>query len=150
MTFKKISTLAVAAIMLAGVGITVAQDAFVAPATPEAAVAARQALMKQNGGLLRSAGNLTGAEAEAAMTTLMTNYSHIPTLFPEGSIVADSEALPVIWEKWDEFVAIAKTGEDAATAGLAAAKSGDVAAYTAALKTIGGTCGACHQTFRAQ
>ena len=150
MTFKKISSLAVAAILLAGVGITVAQDAFVAPATPEAAVAARKALMKQDGGLLRSAGNLTGAEAEAAMTTLQANYSHIPLLFPEGSIVADSEALPIIWEKWADFAAIAKTGEDAATAGLAAAKAGDAAGYAAALKTIGGTCGTCHQTFRGQ
>lgn len=148
MSIKKISAMAVAGLMTLGVVAVVAQDAFVAPATPEEAVSLRKALMKEDGGLLRSAGSLTGAEAVAAMQTLKDNYSHIPALFPEGSIVGDSEALPAIWENWDAFVAIAKTGEDAAAAGLAAAESGDAAGYAAALQAIGGTCGQCHQQFR--
>ena len=148
MSIKKISAVAIAGLMTLGVVAAFAQDAFVAPATPEEAVTARIALMKQDGGLLRSAGNLTGAEAVAAMQTLKDNYSHIPALFPEGSIVGESKALPAIWENWDAFVAIAKTGEDAAAAGLAAAEAGDATAYAAALQAIGGTCGACHQQFR--
>ena len=148
MSIKKISALAIAGLMAVGAVATVAQDAFVAPATPEEAVAMRKALMREDGGILRSAGNLTGDEAVAAMQTLQTNYSHIPDLFPEGSIVGDSEALPAIWENWDAFVAIAKSGEEAAAAGLAAAEAGDAAAYAAALQTLGGTCGACHQQFR--
>jgi cytochrome c556 len=148
MSIKKISAMAIAGLMTLGGVATVAQDAFVAPATPEEAVTMRQALMKEDGGLLRSSGNLTGAEAVAAMQTLQTNYSHIPALFPEGSIVGDSAALPAIWENWETFVAIAKTGEEAAAAGLAAAEAGDAAGYAAALKTIGGTCGQCHQQFR--
>lgn len=148
MSIKKISAMAVAGLMTLGVVAVVAQDAFVAPATPEEAVSLRKALMKEDGGLLRSAGSLTGAEAVAAMQTLKDNYSHIPALFPEGSIVGDSEALPAIWENWDAFVAIAKTGEEAAAAGLAAAESGDAAGYAAALQAIGGTCGQCHQQFR--
>ncbi|UJW85603.1 c-type cytochrome [Devosia sp. SL43] len=148
MSIKKISAMAVAGLMTLGVVAAFAQDAFVAPATPEEAVTARIALMKEDGGILRSAGNLTGAEAVAAMTTLQTNYSHIPALFPEGSIVGESKALPAIWENWDAFVAIAKTGEDAAAAGLAAAEAGDAAGYAAALQAIGATCGACHQQFR--
>lgn len=148
MSINKISAVAIAGLMTLGVVAAFAQDAFVAPATPEEAVAARIALMKEDGGLLRSAGNLTGAEAVAAMQTLKDNYSHIPALFPEGSIVGESKALPAIWENWDAFVAIAKTGEDAAAAGLAAAEAGDATAYAAALQAIGGTCGACHQQFR--
>ena len=148
MSIKMISAMAIAGVMTLGVVAAMAQDAFVAPATPEEAVATRIALMKEDGGILRSAAPLTGAEAVAAMQKLKDNYSHIPALFPEGSIVGESEALPAIWENWDAFVAIAKTGEDAAAAGLAAAEAGDAAGYAAALQAIGGTCGQCHQQFR--
>jgi cytochrome c556 len=148
MSIKKISAMAIAGLLAISAVATVAQDAFVAPATPEEAVTLRKNLMREDGGILRGAGDLTGAEAVAAMQTLQTNYSHIPDLFPEGSIVGESKALPAIWENWDAFVAIAKTGEDAAAAGLAAAEAGDAAGYAAALQALGGTCGACHQQFR--
>ena len=150
MSIKKITSLAMAGLMSVGVIAAFAQDAFVAPATPEEAVEMRQATMKSNGGTLRSAGELSGAEAVAAMQTLLDNYTNIPALFPEGSLVGDTKALPAIWENWDEFTAIVETGRAAAESGLAAAEAGDAAAYAEAVKTIGGTCGQCHQQFRAQ
>jgi cytochrome c556 len=124
-------------------------EPFTPPATPEEAVEARKALMRLNGATLRSAGNLTGAEAVAAMETLATDFDHIPALFPEGSIVGDSEASPAIWENWEAFVAIAEKAEAAALAGKAAAEAGDAAAYGAAIQAIGASCGECHQQFRA-
>ncbi|MBU1336535.1 MAG: cytochrome c [Alphaproteobacteria bacterium] len=148
MSIKKFSALAIAGLMTLGVVAAVAQDAFVPPATAEEALAARKALMREDGALLRSAGNLSGAEAVAAMQTLLDNYTHIPDLFPEGSIVGDSEALPAIWENWEDFVAIVETGKQAATDGLAAAEAGDATAYAAAVQALGATCGACHQQFR--
>ncbi|WP_332686821.1 cytochrome c [Devosia sp.] len=148
MSINKISAMAIAGLMTLGVVASVAQEAFVAPATAEEALAARKALMREDGGLLRTAGNLSGAEAAAAMQTLLDNYTHIPDLFPEGSIVGDSEALPAIWENWDAFVAIVETGKQAATDGLAAAEAGDATAYAAAVQALGTTCGACHQQFR--
>ena len=150
MKLGNIAALAAAGLMSLGVAATVAQDAFVAPATPEEAVETRQALMRTNGQTLRSAGDLTGEEAVAAMQTLVSDYTNMPALFPEGSIVGDSKALPAIWENWEEFNAIIEAGQQAATDGLVAAETGDAAAYAAALKTIGGTCGQCHQQFRAQ
>ncbi len=150
MSIKKISSLALAGLMSVGVLAAFAQDAFVAPATPEGAVEARQATMKENGAILRSAGQLSGAEAVAAMQTLLDNYTEIPALFPEGSLVGDTKALPAIWENWEEFTAIAETGRAAAESGLAAAEAGDAAAYGEAVKAIGATCGQCHQQFRAQ
>ena len=116
--------------------------------TPEEAVAMRKELMRVDGGILRGADALAGPEAIAAMQLLKDNLSHVPALFPEGSIVGDSEALPAIWENWETFVAIAKAGEDAAAIALAAAEAGDAAGYAAALQAIGGTCGQCHQQFR--
>lgn len=148
MSIKTISAMAIAGLMTAGVVSAFAQDAFVAPTTPEEAVTVRQQLMKENGTVLRGAGELTGDAAVAAMQTILDNYTHIPAVFPEGSIVGDSKALPVIWENWDGFTAIVETGKTAANAAIAAAQAGDAAAYGAALKTIGGTCGQCHQSFR--
>lgn len=148
MSIKKISALAIAGLLAISAVATVAQDAFVPPATPEEAVEMRQALMREDGGIMRGLGGLSGAEAVAALNTLLTNYTHIPDLFPEGSIVGDSEALPAIWENWDAFVAIVESGKAAATTGITAAEAGDAAAYGAALQALGGTCGACHQQFR--
>lgn len=145
---KKFMGIAIAGILAAGTVAALAQDAFVPPATPEEAVTMRNALMREDGSILRSAGNLTGEEAVAAMTKLRDNYSHIPALFPEGSIVGESEALPAIWENFDAFTAIADAGVAAAEDGIAAAQAGDAAAYAAALQAIGGTCGQCHQQFR--
>lgn len=148
MSMTKIAAMAIAGLMTLGIVTVVAQDAFVPPATPEAAVSQRIALMREDGGILKAAGALTGAEAAAAMQTLLTNYSHIPDLFPEGSIGGESKALPAIWENWEAFTAIVETGKTAAAAGLAAAEAGDAVAYGAALKALGGTCGQCHQQFR--
>lgn len=148
MSLKKLSSLAVASLMLFGAAAAFAQDTFVAPATPEEAFSMRKALMREDGGILRSAGELSGPEAVTAMQTILENYTHIPALFPEGSIVGDSKALPAIWENWDAFTAIVETGKTAAAAGLAAAEAGDAAGYATALQALGATCGQCHQQFR--
>ena len=148
MSIKKISAMAIAGLLAMGVVATVAQDAFVPPATPEEALAMRKALMREDGGLMRQLNGLSGAEAATALNTVLTNYGHIPDLFPEGSIVGDSEALPAIWENWETFTGIVETGKAAATQAIAAAEAGDATAYAAALKALGGTCGECHQQFR--
>lgn len=146
MILRKSSALLLLALL--GAVTAYAQDEFTPPATPEEAVSMRQALMREDGNILRTAGRLTGAEAVAAATTLRDNYSHIPALFPEGSIVGDSDALPAIWENWEAFTAIVETGVTAAEAGIAAAEAGDSTAYGEAMRTIMGTCGQCHQQFR--
>ena len=76
--------------------------------------------MKTNGMTLRNAGGLTGAEAVGAMQTILDDYTNMAALFPEGSIVGDSKALPAIWENMAAFNAIIDSGKTAATAGLAA------------------------------
>jgi cytochrome c556 len=148
MHIRKVAFCAVAAALLTGAVGTFAQDAFTPPATAEEAVAMRLATMRANGGILRSAGNLAGAEAVAAMTTVRDNYAHLPDMFPEGSIVGESEALPAIWENWEAFVAITDAGEAAADAAVVAAEAGDADAYRGAVQTIMGTCNQCHQQFR--
>lgn len=153
MSLLKVSTLIAAGAMLATFAVgAIAQDMAVDPAiatmSADQVVAARKAAMKENGGTLKAAGALTGAEASAAADILIKNFINFPALFPEGSIVGDSKALPVIWENKADFDGIFAKDLEAAKAMKAAAEAGDADAYGAALKAIGGSCGECHQKYR--
>lgn len=69
-------------------------------------------------------------------------------IFPKGSDVADSAALPAIWEKPDDF-AKAMVAFDSATAKFATvAAGGDMQASAAAFGDVGKSCGGCHQAYR--
>lgn len=153
MSLLKVSTLIAAGAMLATFAVgAIAQDMAVDPAiatmSPDQVVAARKAAMKENGGTLKAAGALTGAEASAAADILIKNFTNFPAMFPEGSIVGDSKALPVIWENKADFDGIFAKDLENAKAMKAAAEAGDADAYGAALKAIGGSCGECHQKYR--
>ena len=151
MPMNKLALAAIAA-TLSLTAIAFAQDIVVDPAiasmTNDQLVKARQDAMKQNGMTLRGAADLSGADAVAAATVLLQNFTNLPALFKEGSATADSKALPTIWENWDDFKA--RFDKDAASAQLmlAAATAGDSAAYAAAADEIGKSCGACHSTYR--
>jgi len=152
MRFSILATAMLATVLAAAGTFSYAQSVTPDPAlsalTPEQMVTIRQDLMKANGGILRGAAALTGAEAVAAAETILTNYTNFTVLFPEGSAVGDTEALPSIWTDNATFLGIFNTGIEAATAMKAAAEAGDAAGYEAAVKAIGGTCGQCHQAFR--
>lgn len=128
--------------------VTITTDPALASLSAEEMVAKRQALMKEDGGILKGAGALSGTEAVAAADKLITNFSNLTVLFPEGSMVGDTAALPVIWEKNADFQAILVKAVATATEMKTAADAGDAGAYTTAIKTIGGFCGECHQTYR--
>lgn len=139
---------AVAAVATFAFAQDVTPDPSIASLSPEEMVAKRQATMKEDGGLLKGAGAQSGADAVATAEHLIQNYTNLTVLFPEGSMVGDTAALPVIWEKKDDFLAILATGIAAAGQMKAAAEAGDADAYAAAIKAMGGTCGQCHQQFR--
>jgi cytochrome c556 len=146
MFIRSITALAFVALAAVGaLGVT-AQDAL----SPEEAVAMRQELMKSNGAVLQGgAMDKTGDEAIAAAQTLVDNFTQLPDLFPEGSAIEGSRALPAIWENWEDFTAILDTAKGGAEAALAGAQAGDVDAYKAGLETVMGQCGACHEKYRA-
>lgn len=157
MPLSKFAVSAAVALALGAAAFTsVAQDVVITPdpalssLSVEEMVAKRQELMKADGGLLRSAGSLTGAEAVAVAEKLIVNFSDLTVLFPEGSdTVTGSEALPAIWQNFDVFQGYLKDAVVNATAMKAAAEAGDADAYGASIKAIGGLCGTCHQQFRA-
>ncbi|MBW9053698.1 c-type cytochrome [Rhizobium mesosinicum] len=115
---------------------------------------ARIGMMKQIGG---AAGSLAAIakgtkpyDAEAvktAVTTIAQTAKAFPEQFKPGTETGDSEASPKIWENIDDFKArAAKLSTDAET--VLAQLPTDAAGVGAALNTIGGNCGGCHQLYR--
>lgn len=72
----------------------------------------------------------------------------VPNVFPEGSGVSKSEALPEIWENPDDFKAAVDKFVKAANGISAAANDGDKAGIGPAMKALGQACKGCHDNFR--
>jgi len=116
------------------------------------AVAMRQALMKSVGGQTKILGDMAkgvtpfdAIAATAAAETLAAAAKEIPVKFETKSLEGETEALPIIWEQFDDFTAKAGAmgAAASATAGVA-----DQAALGAAMGNLGKACGACHETYR--
>lgn len=69
-------------------------------------------------------------------------------IFPEGSNVGESEALPIIWEESEDFAAAVENVQEATAAFSAAAESGDQDAIRGAFRDVGMACRGCHDRFR--
>jgi cytochrome c556 len=75
----------------------------------------------------------------------------IPELFSVRDTRAfnvETEALPIIWERMEEFREKAANLEAAANTFAQTARAGDRNSTIAAVRAFGGTCGNCHETFR--
>ncbi len=72
----------------------------------------------------------------------------VPHIYPEGSGVSKSEALPAIWEKPDEFKEAVSKFVEAANGMARAAETGDMSAVGPAMKSLGQSCKGCHDNFR--
>jgi len=79
---------------------------------------------------------------------LANSAGELPRLFPEGSNVGESEALPVIWQEPAEFAAAIDKLQQATAAFLAAAESGNQDEIAAKFRDVGGSCRGCHDRFR--
>jgi cytochrome c556 len=116
-------------------------------------VADRQRLMKLNGASWADAqakfktGNIEAMAVNAE--TIAVIATHIPTMFPQGSLTEKSNAKPEIWDKWAEFEGDAKNLQAWAEKLRDTAKTKDAAATEAIMKDFGRqACGACHTPFR--
>lgn len=71
--------------------------------------------------------------------------------FPHGTgpEAGKTRALPIIWEKPQDFQAAQKVFTDAAPKLLAAANAGDIGAVKTSFGEVGKACKNCHDTFRA-
>lgn len=116
---------------------------------------AREGMMKKIAGAAGALGAIAKGSkpydadtVKTALTTISETAKLFPDQFKPGTEKSpDKLANPKIWENFADFKAHAdKLSSDAqmALANLPA----DPAGVGAALKTIGGDCGACHQAYR--
>lgn len=126
----------------------------IADASLEDAKDYRQAIMHAMGGHISAISmNIRGLVEDHGFLAehaeaLANAASELEFVFPAGSDVDDSEALPAIW---DEPQAFAKAINDAKVATAAfseAAASGDKEAIDAAFREVAGACKGCHDQFR--
>jgi cytochrome c556 len=87
-------------------------------------------------------------QAVDAADTVVSLSATIPTLFPAGSNVKDSQAKPEIFAAGAQVLQLAADVQAAADRLAIAAKSGDQAALIAAYKAQDDACEACHRDFR--
>jgi cytochrome c556 len=125
-----------------------------AETTPQDAVDYRDAVMTSLKGHIGAAsmhvrGLVEGPEFLVKHAQGLANgASEVDRLFPAGSDVEDSEALPVIWEEPEEFSAAIEKLVSTTNAFVEAAKSGDQDRIGQAFRDVGGSCKGCHDKFR--
>jgi cytochrome c556 len=73
----------------------------------------------------------------------------LPSLFPAGTNLPNSKALPTVWSDRAGFEARAAAYAAAATAMAEAAQSGDRAVFLTRWAAVRQTCSDCHDTYRA-
>jgi cytochrome c556 len=121
--------------------------------TPEQIVAARQSAYAV------SAGNFVQLKAQADAgadvhrlafpSRVLARWAHtLPSLFPEGTNLPSSKALPTVWSDRAGFEARAAAYAAAATAMAEAAQSGDRAVFLTRWAAVGQACSDCHDTYR--
>lgn len=119
----------------------------------------RQAFMKANGAHITMIAAMVKDEVSwddelvRHANALHEQSQNLLRLFPEGTGKDDTEvksaALPVIWERWDEFQQAAQALEQESAKLVEVAESGDQTAIAQQLGALGKQgCGNCHETFR--
>ena len=117
-------------------------------------IAARKAIMKENGkqaalGAKYVKGEETFdlAKAKAIFATYVDAANKMPGLFPDSSKTGgDTEALPSVWEKMDDFKA--KFAKFATDAKAAESKVTDEASFKEMFSVVQKNCGGCHNDYR--
>jgi len=121
--------------------------------TPEQIVAARQSGYVLSGGSF--AAMKVAAESGADVKQLvfpsrsLARWARtLPSLFPAGTELPSSKALPTVWSDRAGFEARALAYAEAAVRLAEAAQSGDRDAFMTRWGEVRGACAACHDTYR--
>lgn len=140
-------------VLLAGTVLSVMAMGATTVSADEAMFKYRESVMKAVGGHTSAIAAIVKNEVPfnddlkahaVALDGLAKMTGHI---FPEGSAVGKSEALPAIWEKPEAFKKAVVAFETAA-ADLAVAADGGPKAAAPALGALAKSCKGCHDDFR--
>lgn len=113
----------------------------------------RQSVMKSVGGHMSAMGNILRNQVHTGDLALharglATLSDIVPNVFPAGSDVEKSKALPDIWEDPEAFAEKMGDFRKAAKDMAAAAESGDMGQIGPAIQALGGSCKGCHDDFK--
>lgn len=96
------------------------------------------------GGMAKGKMAFDADKAAMAKAGLIANAQAIPAAFEINAMDPKSEALPAIWENWEDFVTKASAMETAVgTLDVSSAE-----AIQGGLRSVGGSCGGCHKSYR--
>jgi cytochrome c556 len=145
-------------LFVAGALLAVSGGAIVAQSTaPADIIKLRQDSLKDMGAQMKAIGDqLKSGKPDKAVTVeaakKLAAYSKaLPNWFPTGTgpeSGVKTAAKPEIWTQRADFEAAAAKLPPEADKLVLVADSGDADAIGAQMKAVGGTCGACHKSFR--
>lgn len=153
-----ITGLSVLAVSAAIMTVSAQQDEPSPEQLAAAAAETRQGLFKLLGynmggisGMARGTVEFDAAVAERNARRIAALAPMIPELFAARDTRGfdlETEALPIIWDRQDEFREKAMNLENAANTFAGIAAGGDRAQILGGIRAFGGACGNCHETFR--
>ena len=82
--------------------------------------------------------------ATSARLNLLKFAASTPAIFEDDDLPINSEALPAIWENWDDFVSKSEDLEFA----LEGVDTSTLIDLRGSLGNVGAACGSCHQKYR--
>ena len=82
--------------------------------------------------------------AESARINLLKLAASTPAIFEDDDLPINSEALPAIWENWDDFVSKSEDLEFV----LEGVDTSTLTDLRGSLGNVGAACGSCHQKYR--
>lgn len=85
--------------------------------------------------------------SEAAALVQAASGAHLVALFPEGSLMAPSEATAAVWQNREAFEMLARRLEQGGVA-LAQSAEGTRQDVVGAFTALSETCKSCHEQFR--
>lgn len=149
-------------VLACALALVVAGGSSVAHEGASGIVAERMEMMKSIGGAMKRLASMYRGEApydpasvrDAAGIIGRHGGEHMTRMFPPGSHDHPSEALPIIWEDWDRFTALADELAAHSEALASTAGNGDLTGAAAELPSwgdfarLGRVCSACHTEFR--
>ncbi|MCW3847937.1 cytochrome c [Sphingomonas sp. LB-2] len=149
----RVGTIALAASGLLLASVAASANGAHPAADPAGIVKGRQAGMRMSGAIM---GGIKGAidrgddvKTQAFAARSIAGWAAaVPGMFPEGSDVPPSGALPAVWSDAPGFAAKAAAYQAAATKMADAAKAGDKDGFAAAWAETRTTCQGCHDSYK--
>lgn len=88
------------------------------------------------------------AHTKALAAAADKQWSNIDKHFPKGSDQGDTEAMPAVWENFDDFKAKAGDEKEAIAKMIEAAQQKNADAWIEGFKGLGSSCKGCHEHYK--